>query len=254
MKVRQVKEKGRIDELLAKRGLAETKEKAAAVIMAGRVLAGGNVIDKPGTEIENDAEIVILEPRSYVSRGGIKLEGALHYFGVDVHDAVVMDIGSSTGGFTDCLLKKGAKKVFAVDVGKGLLDWRLRNDERVVVLEGRNIRYLPPDLIMGKDIGEKVDIAVIDVSFISLEKVIPKLKEFIRPKGLILALIKPQFEVQKRDVEKKGIIKDTTKHQMVIDRIRTFSEELGFLVRGVCESAIKGTKGNKEFWICMEMP
>lgn len=242
-----MKEKGRIDELLVKRGLAENREKAAAIIMAGRVLAQGSVIDKPGTEIENETEIIVLEPSPYVSRGGIKLEGALNFFDVDAHDAVAMDIGSSTGGFTDCLLKKGAEKVFAADVGKGLLDWQLRNDKRVVVLEGRNIKYLE-----FKDVGEKVDIAVIDVSFISLEKVIPKVKEFVKPKGLILCLIKPQFEVQKKDIEKKGVIKDPAKHKMVIDRIKTFSEGLGFTVKGVCESVIKGTKGNKEFWICLE--
>src|SRR3989338_7696447 len=169
-----VKEKERLDEALVRRGLVSDPEKALAVIMTGRVLVDGIVFDKPGTEVKNDAEIVILEKEPYVSRGGIKLEGVLNHFDIDVHGATVMDVGASTGGFTDCLLKRGAQKVYTIDVGKGLLDWRLRNDKRVVVLEGKNIRYLE-----SKDIGEKVDIAVI----------------------------------------------------------------------GVCESAIKGVKGNKEFWI-----
>lgn len=241
------KGKGRIDRLLVERGLAESLEKALAIIMAGRALAEGRVIDKPGAEIKTDVEITILEKSPYVSRGGIKLEGALSYFNIDCAGKIAVDIGASTGGFTDCLLKKGAKKVFAVDVGKGLLDWSLRSDKRVVVLEGRNIRYLE-----FKDISEYSDIVTIDVSFISLEKVIPKVKEFLKPKGLVLGLIKPQFEVNKRDMEKRGIIKDHAKHKMVIDRIKMFSEGLGFIVKGICESPIKGAKGNKEFWIYLE--
>src|SRR3972149_11072135 len=199
--------------------------------MAGRGGGPGNIIDKPGTEIENETEIIILEPSPYVSRGGVKLEGALNFFGVDANDTVAMDIGSSTGGFTDCLLKKGAEKVFAADVGKGLLDWQLRNDKRVVVLEGRNIKYLE-----FRDIGEKVDIAVIDVSFISLEKVIPKVKEFLKNKGTILALIKPQFEAKKTEVGAKGIIRDPAIHNMVIDKINIYCLNFGFVVKGVCES------------------
>lgn len=242
------KNKGRIDRLLVERGLAESLEKALAIIMAGRVLAQGNRVDKPGTEIKTDAEITILEENPYVGRGGLKLEGALNHFNIDVRNMTALDVGSSTGGFTDCLLKKGARKVFAVDAGKGLLDWHLRNDKRVVVLEGRNIRHLE-----FSDIGKKIDAAVIDVSFISLEKVIPKTREFIKDKGIILALIKPQFEVSKGDVEKRGIIKDPAKHKMVIDRIKIFSEGLGFVVKGICESPIKGAKGNREFWIYLKM-
>ncbi|MEK6599842.1 MAG: TlyA family RNA methyltransferase [Deltaproteobacteria bacterium] len=242
------KGKGRIDRLLVERGLAESLEKALAIIMAGRALADGSVIDKPGAEIKTDVEITIIEQSPYVSRGGIKLEGALSYFNIDCAGKIVVDIGASTGGFTDCLLKRGAKKVFAVDVGKGLLDWSLRNDKRVIVLEGRNIRYLE-----FSGIGEKVDAAVIDVSFISLKKCIPKAREFIKDKGIILALIKPQFEAEKEDVGEKGIIKDPEIHKKVIDKIKAFSEDLGFIVKGVSESAIKGAKGNKEFWICMEV-
>jgi 23S rRNA (cytidine1920-2'-O)/16S rRNA (cytidine1409-2'-O)-methyltransferase len=239
--------KVRLDRLLIQRGLVENPEKAVAVIMAGKVLVQGNVIDKPGTEVQHDAEITLLKDSPYVGRGGLKLEGALNYFSIEVKDATVMDVGASTGGFTDCLLKKGASKVFAVDVGKGLLDWRLRNDKRVVVLEGKNVRYLE-----FKDIGEKVDIAVIDVSFISLEKVIPKVKEFLKNKGSILALIKPQFEAKKTDVGAKGIIRDPAIHHMVIDKINIYCLNFGLVVKGVCESSIKGAKGNKEFWIYME--
>jgi len=238
------KGKWRIDRLLVERGLAESPEKAYAVIMAGRVMAEGHVIDKPGAEIKTDVEITIVEQSPYVSRGGIKLEGALSYFDIDCAGKVAVDIGASTGGFTDCLLKKGAQKVFAVDVGKGLLDWSLRNDKRVVVLEGNNIRHLE-----FKDIGEKVDIAVIDVSFISLVKVIPKTREFIKDKGIVLALIKPQFEAEKAEVGEKGVIKDPEIHKKVIEKIKTFSKGLGFMVKDISESAIKGAKGNKEFWI-----
>ena len=239
--------KVRLDKLLIQRGLVENPEKAIAVIMAGKVLVQGNVIDKPGTEVQHDAEITLLKDSPYVGRGGLKLEGALNYFSIEVKSATVIDVGASTGGFTDCLFKKGAGKVFAVDVGKGLLDWRLRNDKRVVVLEGKNVRYLE-----FKDIGEKIDIAVIDVSFISLEKVIPKVKEFLKNKGTILALIKPQFEAKKTEVGAKGIIRDPAIHNMVIDKINIYCLNFGLVVKGVCESSIKGTKGNKEFWIYME--
>ena len=244
-----VKGKERVDRLLVKLGLAESHEKAAAMILAGKVLAAGTVVDKAGRLVADDAEITILPGIPYVSRGGLKLEGALNYFSIDVKGLTVMDVGASTGGFTDCLLKMGVGKVFAVDVGKGILDWRLRNDKRVVVMEERNIRYLE-----FKDIGEGLDMAVIDVSFISLERVIPKVKEFLKPGGLTLALIKPQFEVMKAEVEKKGIIRDSRKHEKVIDRIRIFSEGLGFIVKGICESAIRGAKGNREFWIYLENP
>ena len=244
-----VKGKERVDRLLVKLGLAESHEKAAAMILTGKVLAAGTVVDKAGRLVADDAEITILPNIPYVSRGGLKLEGVLNYFSIDVKGLTVMDVGASTGGFTDCLLKMGAGKVFAVDVGKGILDWRLRNDKRVVVMEERNIRYLE-----FKDIGEGLDMAVIDVSFISLEKVIPKVKEFLKPGGFTLALIKPQFEVMKAEVEKKGIIRDSGKHEKVIDRIRIFSEGLGFIVKGICESAIRGAKGNREFWIYLENP
>lgn len=242
-----MKGKGRIDRLLVEWGLAESIEKAQAVIMTGNVLAGGVKIDKPGAEVKNDVEISILEQSPYVGRGGLKLEGALKRFNVDVRDMAVLDVGASTGGFTDCLLKSGAKKVFAVDVGKWLLDWHLRNDKRVIVLEGKNIRHLE-----FKDVGEKVDFVVIDVSFISLKKVIPKTREFLKDRGTILALIKPQFEAEKKEVVEKGVIKDADIHKRIIEGIKSFCLKSGFIVKGVSESAIKGAKGNIEFWICLK--
>ncbi len=245
--VQNMKRKWRIDKLLLEQGLVESREKALAVIMAGRVLVEGKVIDKTGAEVDNAAAITIIEEPPYVSRGGIKIEGALDHFRIDAQGKTIMDVGASTGGFTDCLLKRGAHKVFAVDVGKGLLDWHLRTDKRVVVLEERNIRHLEFN-----DVGENVDMAVIDVSFISLEKVIPKAKEFLKDKGIILALIKPQFEVKREDMEKGGVIKDPAKHSMVIEKIKEISKSLGFIVKGIHESPIKGAKGNREFWIYLE--
>jgi 23S rRNA (cytidine1920-2'-O)/16S rRNA (cytidine1409-2'-O)-methyltransferase len=236
--------KGRIDKLLVERGFISSRERSRALIMAGEVIVDGMVIEKPGTAIPINASISLKEKLPYVSRGGIKLEGALNHFGINVKGMVIIDIGSSTGGFTDCLLKRGAEKVFAVDVGTGLLDWKIRNDRRVEVLEGRNIRYLGFE-----EIPEPVDLAVIDVSFISLDKVIPKAREFLNKCGCILALIKPQFEVGRGQVGKGGIVRDPEKHKMVIEKIKTFIDGLGLDVKGVFESPIKGTKGNREFWI-----
>lgn len=241
------KGKKRLDSLIVEKGLIKSRERAKAVIMAGSVTVNGRVIDKPGVEVDENADIVIKEDLPYVSRGGVKLEGALNNFNIDVNGLVVMDVGASTGGFTDCLLKRGAKKIFAVDVGKGLLDWKLRNDERVKVIEEKNIRHLKFD-----DIGELVDMAAIDVSFISLKKVIPNVINFIKKDCTILALIKPQFEVGKGMVGKGGIVRDIEKQQSVIEDIKEFSISLGLDVKGVCESPIKGTKGNREFWIWLK--
>jgi 23S rRNA (cytidine1920-2'-O)/16S rRNA (cytidine1409-2'-O)-methyltransferase len=234
----------RIDKLLVERGFISSRERSRALIMAGKVMVDGMMVEKPGTVIPINASISLKEDFPYVSRGGIKLEGALNHFGMNVKGMVVIDIGSSTGGFTDCLLKKGAERVFAVDVGKGLLDWKIRNNPRVKVFEGRNIRYLD-----FKEIPEPVDLAVIDVSFISLEKVIPKACGFLSDCGYILALIKPQFEVGRGQVGKGGIVREPEKHVMVIEKIKTFVDELGFEVEGVFESPLKGAKGNREFWI-----
>lgn len=238
----------RLDKLLVEKGLVKGRERARALIMAGKVMVDGMVVDKAGTEVDEGAVITIKEDHPYVGRGGVKLEGALDHFHIPVEGLTIMDVGASTGGFTDCLLKRGVKKVFAVDVGKGLLDWHLRQDKRVVVLEGRNIRYLGSD-----EVGERMDMVVCDVSFISLEKVIPKVKGFIKDGGSILGLIKPQFEVGKGEVGKGGIVKDPEKHRKVIERIKAFSEGLGFKVEGVYESPIRGVKGNREFWIWLSL-
>ncbi|MBI5587767.1 MAG: TlyA family RNA methyltransferase [Deltaproteobacteria bacterium] len=237
-------QKVRIDTLVLAKGLASSRQKAQALIMTGNVLVEGRVVDKAGKEVAPDSVITIKETLPFVSRGGLKLAGFLDERKLDVAGLAVMDVGSSTGGFTDCLLKRGAKKVYAVDVGKGILDVSLRNDPRVVVLEERNIRHMDTT-----DVGELVDLAVIDVSFISLEKVLPKVKEFLKEGGRVLALIKPQFEVGKGQVGKGGIVKDPEKHRAVVERIREFSVENGYSVVGAGESPITGAKGNREFWI-----
>lgn len=229
---------------MVERGLAESREKSQALIMAGKVEAGGLRIDKPGKEVDVESEITVKGPLPYVSRGGLKLEGALEGFKIDVAGLTAIDVGASTGGFTDCLLKRGAKKVYAIDVGKGLIDFSLRNDPRVILLEEKNIRHLDPS-----EIGEKADIITIDVSFISLEKVLPKARELVKEGGAVLALVKPQFEVGKGQVGKGGIVKDPEKHKEVVERISVFSKDLGFNAGGTMESPIKGTKGNREFWI-----
>ncbi len=234
----------RLDVLLVKKGLADSREKAQALIMAGSVTAGGSSAVKPGSLVDPEAAIGIKEGLKYVGRGGIKLDGALDGLGIDIDGLTAMDVGSSTGGFVDCLLKRGAKKVFAVDVGKGLLDARLRADPRVVVLEQRNIRYLDD-----AELGEKIDIATIDVSFISLTKVLPRVKGFLKQGGKILALIKPQFEVGKGRVGKGGIVRVAALHDEVVLGIKAFAEGNGLNALSTIPSPITGAKGNKEFWI-----
>ncbi len=214
--------------------------------MAGKVLIGQELIDKPGREVDPDSDITVKEPLPFVGRGGVKLAGFLDETGVDVTGLVAMDVGASTGGFTDCLLKRGAARVYAVDVGKGLIDVSLRNDPRVVVLEERNIRYMET-----AEVGEPVDLVVIDVSFISLEKVLPKVREFVKDGGVVMALIKPQFEVGKGQVGKGGIVRDAALHRAVVERIAGFSAEHGYTVRSTGTSPILGAKGNAEFWICL---
>jgi len=239
------RKKERLDKLLVTKGLAPSREKAQAMILAGAVLVNGRPITKAGQVVDEEAQIEILwNPLPYVSRGGLKLEAALDYFLVDVRGKTALDVGASTGGFTDCLLRKGAQKVYAVDVGRGLLHWRLRNDPRVVVLEGYNIRYLSK-----KEVPEEVDVATIDVSFISLKLVLPNVVKFLKAGGEILALIKPQFEVGKGEVGKGGVVRDPLKHQRVIKEIWDFASSLGLLPKGVMESPLKGPKGNKEFFI-----
>ncbi|WP_456433816.1 TlyA family RNA methyltransferase [Thermosulfuriphilus sp.] len=240
----------RLDKLLVDRGLFESRQKAQAAIMAGQILVDGQIIDKPGTKIPLTADIKIRGPACpYVSRGGLKLEAALKAFGIPVSGKTALDVGASTGGFTDCLLDYGAARVYAVDVGYGQLHWRLRQDPRVVVLEKTNARYLTID-----DLGEMVDLAVIDVSFISLTKIIPAVKNLVRSGGDIVALIKPQFEVGRGEVGKRGVVRDPAKHEKVIARLREFFVSLALEEKGLIDSPLKGPKGNKEFLIWLKVP
>jgi 23S rRNA (cytidine1920-2'-O)/16S rRNA (cytidine1409-2'-O)-methyltransferase len=243
---REKKRKVRIDALLTERGLAESRSKARALIMAAKVLVDGAVVDKAGREVSSGSVITLKESMPYVGRGGVKLAGALDGFRMDVTGLVALDVGSSTGGFTDCLLQRGAERVHAVDVGRGLLDFRLRGDPRVHLLEGRNIRHIEDE-----EIGEKIDLAVVDVSFISLTKVLPKVRGLVKEGGRVLALVKPQFEVGKGEVGKGGIVKDAEKHRRVVGRIKGFAEGLGFKPVAEAESPIKGAKGNREFWVLL---
>jgi 23S rRNA (cytidine1920-2'-O)/16S rRNA (cytidine1409-2'-O)-methyltransferase len=236
----------RIDRLLVRRGLAETRERAHALILAGHVFVDGHRIDKPGRCVPEEAHIEVHGPAlRYVSRGGVKLEAALRAFGVDVTGLLCLDIGASTGGFTDCLLQHGARSVYALDVGRGQLHWRLRQDPRVVVCEGINARYVTPE-----DFPVRFDLITIDVSFISLTKILPAAVPLLNASGAILALIKPQFEVGRGEVGKGGIVKDPATHRRVIETIRRFAEgELGLRCLGVIESPIPGGEGNREFFI-----
>ncbi len=235
----------RLDRLLAARGLAESREKAQAIIFAGQVLVNGQKIDKAGVLVPDDAEIRILgETPRYVSRGGLKLEKALHEFEISVEGRVALDIGASTGGFTDCLLQHGCGKVYAVDVGYGQLAWKLRRDPRVVVIERTNIRALEPQLV-----PEAADIAVVDVSFISLEKVIPAVLKLLKPNSEIIALIKPQFEAGKESVGKGGIVRDQAARIAAVEKVSECIRGLGLEIRGVIPSPITGQDGNVEFLI-----
>ncbi|WP_456419908.1 TlyA family RNA methyltransferase [Thermovibrio sp.] len=238
----------RLDKLLVEKGLVKSRERAKALIMAGKVLVDGKVVDKAGAQVPPEAKIEVKgEDIPYVSRGGLKLETAIKEFGLSVEGFTCLDVGASTGGFTDCLLKHGAKKVYAVDVGRGQLDWKLRNDERVISIEGFNARYLTE-----KEVPEKVDLVVIDVSFISLTKILPVVKEFLKPEGKIIALIKPQFELTKKEVDRgKGVIKDPELHKKAINKILSFSREIGLYPENLTLSKPRGPKGNKEFLVLL---
>ncbi|OGT96959.1 MAG: hemolysin [Geobacteraceae bacterium GWB2_52_12] len=243
-------EKQRLDKLMAERGLTPSREKAQALIMAGQVVVGDHAVHKAGQQVAVDAEIRIKgEVLPYVSRGGLKLRKALETFGVDVTGLVALDVGASTGGFTDCLLQNGAVRVFAVDVGYGQLAWKLQQDSRVVSMEKTNIRNLMP-----ADLAEQPDLAVIDASFISLTKVLPATIRLIKPGGRIIALIKPQFEVGRGEVGKGGIVRDPATHEKVVEGIQHSAREMGLVVSGVCESPITGADGNREFLILLEIP
>jgi 23S rRNA (cytidine1920-2'-O)/16S rRNA (cytidine1409-2'-O)-methyltransferase len=240
--------KERIDKLLAEKEIVSSRERAKALIMEGRVWVGGQVVEKAGAQVSPDALIEIRgRDLPFVSRGGIKLEGALDTFGVNLQGKVVMDVGASTGGFTDCVLQRGATRVYAVDVGYGQLAWKLQKDPRVVNLERRNVRYLKRE-----EIGEEVDLIVIDTSFISIQKFLAHLLPFLKKEGSILSLIKPQFEVGKGEVGKGGVVRDPVLHRRVIEGVSKFSRELGLGVLGVVESTLLGPKGNKEFFIYLK--
>ncbi len=237
--------KQRADVLLVERGLAESREKARALLLAGQVRLGDRVIDKPGMLLPQDAELRVLARTPYVSRGGVKLAHALDVFRVDVADAVAVDVGASTGGFTDCLLQRGARKVYALDVGRGQIDYRLRTDQRVVVIEGVNARYplaLP----------EQVDVATVDVSFISLTLVLPNVLSAVKPGGLVVALVKPQFEAGRGQVQRGGLVKDPAIHAEVLGRIILWIVEHGARLRGLTSSPILGGDGNREFFVLVE--
>jgi len=237
--------KERFDKLLVEKGIVQSRERARAFIMEGRVAVDGRILDKPGTRVAVDAQLQLREEdQTYVSRGGKKLEGALEAFGIDPRGMVVIDVGASTGGFTDCVLQKGARKVYAVDVGYGQLAWKLQKDPRVVNLERRNIRYLKRE-----EIQERADLILVDTSFISIEKFLPHLLGFLKEGGDLVSLIKPQFEVGKGEVGKGGVVRDPALHQKVIERISQFSRRLGVKVLPVVESPLLGPKGNKEFFI-----
>jgi len=241
----EVTRKERLDKLLVEKGMVQSRERARALIMEGRVTVEGQTLEKPGTLVKMDALLQIQgEDFPYVSRGGLKLEAALKAFEVDPEGKVVIDVGASTGGFTDCVLQKGAKKVYAIDVGYGQLAWRLQKDPRVINLERHNIRYLKRE-----EVPEEADLILVDTSFISIEKFLPHLLGFLKEEGDLLCLIKPQFEVDKGEVGKGGVVKDSKLHQKVVDRISQFSRGLGLTVRGIIESPLLGPKGNKEFFI-----
>ena len=239
-----MKIKKRLDVLLTEQGYADTRSKAQAIIMAGQVYVAGQKADKPGISYEENVQIEVRgETCPYVSRGGWKLEKALRDFGVDPTGFVCSDSGASTGGFTDCLLQQGASKVFAIDVGYGQLDWKIRSDPRVVVMERTNIRYVTPE-----QLREPLDLSVIDVSFIGLEIVLPTIKTLLKPEsGQVLCLIKPQFEAGKENVGKKGVVRDPKIHKMVLDNFVALVKQLGFRILGLTFSPVKGPEGNIEF-------
>ena len=239
-----MKIKKRLDVLLTERMYADTRSKAQAIIMSGNVYVNGQKADKPGVSYEETVEIEVRGAVCpYVSRGGLKLEKALRDFGVKPEGFVCSDSGASTGGFTDCLLQQGASKVFAIDVGYGQLDWKIRNDPRVVVMERTNIRNVTPE-----DLGEPLDLSVVDVSFIGLEIVLPAIKNLLKPgEGQVLCLIKPQFEAGKENVGKKGVVRDPKIHQMVLDKFVSLVRGLDFKILGLTFSPVKGPEGNIEF-------
>ena len=237
--------KERLDALLVKRNLVQSRERAKTTIMAGLVLVDGQKVDKAGTMVKPEAEIRVLGNNlPYVSRGGLKLEKAIREFGVSLRGKVAADIGASTGGFTDCMLQNGAVKVFAIDVGYGQLAWSLRTDERVVNMERTNVRNVTPD-----QLGQPVDLASIDVAFISLEKVLPSVREMLQPEGEIVALIKPQFEAGREKVGKKGVVREPSVHEEVIFRVLALARQMELTPKALTYSPVKGPEGNIEYLV-----
>src|SRR5205807_8840002 len=236
----------RLDQLLVARGFFTSREQARRAILAGEVSVGTRTAAKPSEPLDEKTVIAVKPTRKYVGRGALKLEPALDYFDIQLQGKTALDIGASTGGFTDCMLQRAAKKVYAVDVGYGQLDWKLRNDPRVIVLEKVNARSLSHE-----HIPELVDLCAIDVSFISLTLILPSAFDLLAPAGLILALIKPQFELQRSDVGKGGIVRDPGLHQKAQDKIVAFVTRLGHMVIGIVPAAITGADGNQEFFACM---
>jgi 23S rRNA (cytidine1920-2'-O)/16S rRNA (cytidine1409-2'-O)-methyltransferase len=236
----------RLDQLLVGRGLFPSREQARRAILAGEISIGTRTAAKPSELFEEATAIAVKPARQYVGRGALKLEAALDDFHIDMRGKTALDIGASTGGFTDCLLQRGAERVYAIDVGYGQLDWKLRNDPRVIVVEKLNARFLTRE-----HVPEPVDLCVIDVSFISLTLVLPNAFALLKSRGLIVALIKPQFELQRFDVGKGGIVRDPGLHQKAQDKIVAFVNKLGHVVAGIAPAAIKGADGNQEFFVCI---
>ena len=240
--------KERLDVLLVNRNLAESREKAKAIIMSGIVYVDGQKEDKAGTMFEDTVSVEVRgHTLAYVSRGGLKLEKAMTYFGVTLNGKICMDVGASTGGFTDCMLQNGAVKVYSVDVGHGQLAWKLRNDERVVCMEKTNIRYVTPE-----DIPDRIQFASIDVSFISLTKVLGPVKELLTEDGQIVCLIKPQFEAGREKVGKKGVVREKSTHLEVIESVIAFAKSIGFGILNLEFSPIKGPEGNIEYLLYLQ--
>ena len=241
--------KERLDVLLVKRNLAESREKAKAIIMSGNVFVNGNREDKAGTTFDEEKAQIEIKGHTlpYVSRGGLKLEKAIEVFGVDVKGKVCMDIGASTGGFTDCMLQNGADHVYSIDVGRGQLAWKLRQDPRVICMEKTNIRYVTPE-----QIGEPVEFASIDVAFISLTKVLGPVKALLKDDGQVVCLIKPQFEAGREKVGKKGVVRDKAVHLEVIEMVIAFAKSIGFEILNLEFSPIKGPEGNIEYLLHLQ--
>ncbi|MCD6252952.1 MAG: TlyA family RNA methyltransferase [Thermotogae bacterium] len=237
----------RIDQLLVERGLVESREKAKRLIMAGQVRVNGQRLDKPAVQVPMSAKISLVQPDPYVSRGAYKLIGALDHFKLEVEGLVACDVGSSTGGFTQVLLERGAKRVYCIDVGKGQLHWKLRNDPRVRILEGVNARYLTPEML-----EEAADLCTIDVSFISLKLILPAVKRILKPKGKILALVKPQFEAGRKDV-KKGLVLKPDVHVTLLKSMIEYFLSHGLNCEGLTFSPIRGAKGNIEYFALLSI-